>query len=532
VSRGGNLIVMNSDNNFDGIFSKLFSIKPGNLTKFSNILGIGTVNNSVDTIGKKYNLNISGETWHFEPNFLGNMSVKSFYVDKDSINKTHKAAPFAIEKNYGKGKIILVNTLGYFDSIFPKSFDSYKNIDNIKNQRFIDLYKLFPLIGVPENNDNGNKNKTTHPITGLPATRILGDLKISPQQTIIINSSSLLLPHSNNSNLSLDSYNLTAKEVSISSPFRISNLDKLSDNGFTDAVKDENHSILEKNQGQNTHYNYKFNKAIIKDLKIYGGPYEVIINSTNSSRPLYLPASSSYHDYVGISIPKGFDMTIRILNSNSSYTDFQLVTIDGGKNSSKWIRVPGNNGNNNFKNETSGIQLFDVRTDPREIRDISLLMKQPNIKIINKEQIASDGQNGQEIAALTFKRDSPKNTPLKIPMVLGNITSKVGYIDNFNQRNRETIKTQFVTYLDENFKIIKNDGTVSTPAQYNKGSQFGIEFPGDISEYAKEHGIEIPWQEVLMSFNNIIIVVSIIALSGITLWVVSYRLIKINRKER
>jgi len=226
-------------------------------------------------------------------------------------------------------------------------------------------------------------------------------------------------------------------------------------------------------------------------------------------------------------------MTIRILNSNSSYTDFQLVTIDGGKNTSEWIRVPGNNyGNNNFKNETSEIQLFDVRTDPREIRDISLLMKQPNIKIINKEQIASDGENGQEIAALTFKRDSSKNTPLKIPMVLGNITSKVGYIDNFIQRNRETIKTQFVTYLDENFKIIKYDGTVSTPAQYNKGSQFGIEFPGDISEYAKEHGIEIPWQEVLMSFNNIIIVVSIIALSGITLWVVSYRLIKINRKER
>jgi hypothetical protein len=533
ASRGGNLIVMNSDNNFEGIFTKLFSFNPGNLTKFSNILGSDAVNTSANTKGKKNNLNVSGTTWDVKPDFSPNMSMKSFYRDNDSINKNHKVAPFMIEKYYGKGKIIFVNTLGYFDSIFPKSFHSYKNIDNIKNQRFTDLSKLFPLIGVPENNDKGNKNKTTHPITGLPATRILGDLKISPQQTIIINSSSLLLPHSNNSNLSLDSYNLTAKEVSISSPLRIANLHKLSDNGFTDAVRDENHSILEKNQGQNPHYNYKLNKVIMKDLKIYGGPYEVIINSTNSSRSLYLPASTSYHDYVGISIPKGFDMTIRILDNNSSYAEFQLVTIDGGKNSSsKWIRVPGNNySNNNFKNERSEIHFFDVRTDPKEIRDISLLMKRPNIKIINKEgQIASDGQNGQEMAALTFKRDSPKNSPLKIPIVLGTISSKVGYVDNYNQRNHGSINTQFVTYLDENLKITKNDGIVSTPAEYNKGRQFGIKFPGDISDYAKMHGVVIPWQEVLASPFNIVIALSIIALSGITLWLVWYRIMKINTR--
>ena len=37
VRKGGNLIVINSDNKFDGIFSKLLSIKLGNLTKFNSI---------------------------------------------------------------------------------------------------------------------------------------------------------------------------------------------------------------------------------------------------------------------------------------------------------------------------------------------------------------------------------------------------------------------------------------------------------------------------------------------------------------
>ena len=97
----------------------------------------------------------------------------------------------------------------------------------------------------------------------------------------------------------------------------------------SDVTDDKFNSIVKKTANDSNHNNYNFKKVIIKDLKLYGGPYEVIINVTNSSRPLYLPTSSSYNDYIAMSIPKGFDMIVKFSDSSSTYAQLDIIKKTG-----------------------------------------------------------------------------------------------------------------------------------------------------------------------------------------------------------
>jgi hypothetical protein len=313
--------------------------------------------------------------------------------------------------------------------------------------------------------------------------------------------------------------------VTVSNPLRISILDKQSNNTYENMYEPQ--TSQKKN---NENYNHKFNNVIIKDFKIYGGPYQVIINSINSSHSLHLPASSSYRNYIGISIPKGFDMTIILFGGNASYVEGELITIDDNKKYK--IKVSANtNGYDNIGNYTTEIKFFDVQTDVKNIGSISALMKSPDIKITNKDnQALLEKQLGQGSTAISFIRDSSKNNPIEIHKVNGNITSTIGYVDNYNEHYLDTIRIQFVTYLDQNIQIIKEDDTVTTPGDYNR-KKVQIQIPGDISEYAKDHGIEVTWQEAIGSTYSIIMVLSIGTVT-ISLIVLSWlKIDKLNRKS-
>jgi hypothetical protein len=344
----------------------------------------------------------------------------------------------------------------------------------------------------------------------------------------MINSSSVLLPHSNNINKFLNSYNLTSKVVTVSNPLRISVLDKQSNDTYETSTTNEPQMLQE---GNDDIYSIKFNSMIIKDFKIYGGPYQVIINSINNSHSLHLPASSSYRNYIGISIPKGFDMTVRLFGGNASYVESELITMDDHK---KYIiRIYGNTNDydNNTGTDATQIKFFDVQTDVKNIRSISALMKMPGIKITNKDDHTRlEERLGEGSTAISFTRDSPHNKPIKINKLNGNITSTVGYVEDYNERYLDTIKTQFVTYLDQNIQIIKEDGTVATPGEYNR-KKVQISIPGDISTYAKEHGIEVKWKDAIGSTNSIIMVLSIATVT-ISLIVLSWlKIEKLNRKS-
>ena len=522
ATRGGNLIVINSDdNNFEGVFSKLFSIKPNMLTKSDRVAKTAYNGTSGEI---KYNTNISGMGYKIESTDTKDVTVNSLYINNDIYNKNQKVTPFVLETKYGNGKIIFVNMVGYLNSTIDKSLLVNKSQDEDKNVDLMKLPKFLPLIGLEEDNNNHYNKTSFHPITAVPLTRIIGDLNISPGQSIMINSSSLLLPQSYNIDKFLNSYNLTSKAVTVSNPLRISILDKQSNNTYETAY--ERQTSQQKN---NDNYDHKFNNVIIKDFKIFGGPYQVIINSVNSSHSLNLPASSSYRNYIGISIPKGFDMTIKLFGGNASYVEGELITIDDNKKYK--IKVSASPKDyNNIGNYTTEIKFFDVQTDVKNIGSISALMKSPDIKIVNKDnQALLEKQLGQE-TAISFKRDSSENNPIEIHKVNGNITSTVGYVDNYKEHYFDAIRIQFVTYLDQDIQIIKEYDTVTMPGDNNR-NKVQIQIPGDISEYAKDHGIEITWQEAIGSTNNIILMLSIATVT-ISLIVLSWlKIEKLNRKS-
>jgi hypothetical protein len=165
VKKGGTLVVINTDKNFSGLFSKLISIRPGNETKFDSILYSGR---------EQQILNVSGLVSNIaskSPDAI----VKSFYVYDN-----RKVAPFAIEKIYGElgGRIIIVNGVGYFDAIFRSPEHFFLTLANFPN--LIDLTAA-------------KYRKATLAVdTAISGARFYGDLKISGDSAI--NSSSLMLP--------------------------------------------------------------------------------------------------------------------------------------------------------------------------------------------------------------------------------------------------------------------------------------------------------------------------------------------------
>jgi hypothetical protein len=511
VNNGGNLIVINSDNKFDGIFSKLLSIKPGNLTKFTSI----ETNNSSKT-SEKNSINVSGIARSLEINSNNNLSVKSYYMDRGNGNKSQNVAPFVIEKHYGNGKIIFVNAIGYFDSIFGKSYFSGNNSVNIKDQYFATLSKVAPMIGMPDDNQFVEKN--SHPITIHSTPRIIGDIRISPKQAIILNSSYLLFPDSSIGGKNLASYNISASNVSVSAghsqQISLTNL-RLFNNNNPSNLTSNNLSPIPKKTGHDIASNdYNFKKVMVKDLELYGGPFEIIINVTNSTRPVYLPTSSSNNDYISMSIPKGFDMSIKFSGSNSTYALLDMIKKNE-KNSFQRIKVSGyNNDTNDNSNSTGQIVFHEVGTDIQSIRYISTLLKNPEIKIINGDK-GKDIENpaGEETKSLQFKKNSPDNSPTEIEKRRGEIKMNVDHVDNYDQNYYNWTRTKFITYLKDDIQITdENKNIIPQSKEQSLFSKLISNMPGDISEYAKEHEIEVPWRDLISSPSSVITAIILLAI--------------------
>jgi hypothetical protein len=523
VNKGGTLIVLNSDNNFEGIFSKLLGIKLGNLTKFNAI----ETSHPGEIGGKKYSLNVSGMARNIEFDSSSNSSVQSYYVNSDKGYNNQQVAPFVIEKNYGNGRILYVNAIGYFDSIIGTLGTHLSNDYRGENEYLATLSKVAQLIGIRETNQYvENKSR---PSTLYPTSRIVGDLQIFPNQIITVNSSSLLLPDSNSSNSKPASYNLSAGAVSVStSPLQKLSLTKhrlINDTIISD-VTDDSKEKKTRGKSNNTHYDFK--RILIRDLKLYGGPFEIILNVTNSTRPIYLPTSSSHNDYISMSIPKGFDMTVKFPDNNSTSAQFDIIKKKADKNSFQRIKISGyNNYYSNSSNNTGQILFHDVGTDPKEIRYITALMKSPEIKILKVNKVPDTKQGpSEESIALRFKKNSPDSDPIDIQKARGNIKINVDHVDNYNEPYHNRTKTQFITYLKDDIQVTDDKGKVIRP--YEEDSlltKLISKRPGDISAYAKEHGIEIPWPKVISSKLSIIIALIV---SAITVIVITLRWYKIK----
>lgn len=472
VGSGGTIIVLSPDGNGNssnyndngniseqGVFSKLLSLQYGNQVKFNGILS----DREYDSVNKsQYNnfINISGLATDIKFSNHSDIAVKAYYVDlnnNDSLGKK-PVAPFTIEKKYGAGKIILVNTAGYFDSVFKSNDGEFTTLGHIPNLIGLQSQKqtTLPI-------DSQKQNTTSVDSTLFAGARIIDDMKIYNYTGITIKSTSLLF-NGFNDKAGSPSYNLTINKIST----------------FPYIPIKVNNSLVKQNLNQNitTDKNNKLSDITIRDLKLYG-PFEIIINSTDKS--FHLSTASSYYDYTAIAVPEGFDMLLK--PSQGAYLRFTIISCPNINNScQQHIRY----------SDSSDVLFHNVKADSQSISSLPILVKSPEIIMVN--------------ASVKFKL-APNSNNLTQPsgniLADGNIASNFDHVETYDSYNKNGTKTNPVSYL----KSLNIHGKYAKESQ-ERDSLF---LPGEISDRAKDKRIGVPWQEVVSSLPGIMTLVSIIA---------------------
>jgi hypothetical protein len=163
VNEGGKLIIIDSDNIFNGRFSRLFSLEsnPNQTVGFKNILE----NKNNHTL-----FSFSGivNPVHLPPS--PDVNIIASYVNESN----QPIVPFAIEKNFSNGgSIIFVNAKGYFSEISKSPRKYFPSLLNISN-----------MLDINPDMDKSIESSAT------PAGRYIGDLQLSGN--ITLKSSSVL----------------------------------------------------------------------------------------------------------------------------------------------------------------------------------------------------------------------------------------------------------------------------------------------------------------------------------------------------
>jgi hypothetical protein len=408
VNQGGKLIIIDSDNIFNGRFSKLFLLEsnPNQTVGFRNILE----NNNNHTL-----FSFSGivNPVHLPPS--PDVNVIASYVNESNL----PIVPFAIEKHFSNGgSIVFVNAKGYFNEISKSPRKYFPSLLNISNMLHINLDR-----------DKSIERSAT------PAIRYIGDLQLSGD--IMLKSSSVLLGNQIN-NLS----SIFAKRM----------------------------AIFSNNEKQ---YNV-FNNVSLKDLPVEAAR-KIIINSNGT---LSLPDSASHNNYFSMSIPNGFNMTLSSLPNNSMSTE--ILNLNNSSLQLKHI---------------SKMIFYNITSKSAGLNSVPVLLKAPEIKVSGVSIFKSANIDG----------GLPSNaSPLNIT---GFLNAKFDFVDNYEQVYSGGIKTQYITYL----KSIQAGGTP-------EDKEIQVKLPGDISEIAKRNGVHVPWVEVMVSKDGIILLLSIISVSMVLLW--------------
>jgi len=480
VRSGGTIVVLNSDgsdvnssNSFDnsnktvqGVFSKLLSLQYGKKVKFTGISS-DKENSSIDRPKYDKIVNISGVATDIEFSNSSDIAVKAYYVDLNSNGSLGKKsiAPFIMEKKFGAGKIILVNSAGYFDSIFEHKGSEFMTLGNITN--IIDLKSQRQNMLTFDSHKQGMATVNSAILT---APRIIGEMKISDYARITIKSTSLLFAGFNDKAAeSAPSYNLTVNKISTSPYMPIKPNDIYYDN-----------SLVQQNLNENTtsDKNIVLNDVTIRDLKLYG-PYEIVIKSND--KPFHLSASSSYYDYTALAVAKGFDMVFK--PSQGAHLQFTLISCPTNDDScQKHVRV----------SDGSEVFFHSVGADSQFISFLPILVKSPEIMTEN--------------ATVKFKL-APNINNLTQPsgniLAEGNIAWNFDHVETYDSYHKNGTKTDPVIYLK----------SLSIEGKYSKESQQrdSLLLPGEISERAKDKRIGVPWQEAVLSFTGFMTFILIIA---------------------
>jgi hypothetical protein len=470
AKKGGTLIItniVNSDSNYfpnqdilqNTELGDLFSIQAGDKIKFDKIAqnNAGNLSKTKKLETPQHSIHVSGVAQDVK---LKNKSssVSDFKVTSFYMRDNNEVAPFALEKKYGTGKIIVVNSGDYFDAISSSPKQYFKTLAEIPS--------LLVLDAVSHNNNNVVTDNTLSPNV-IPIARFVGDLKVSDHS--LINSSSLSIFANKTTDSAYSFYNDKFHAQSISES----------------GIEDDNNSDIPDTKHILHNNNYTISDAVIRDLKLAGG-YEVLITLNGS---LVLPSMlTSYYDYVAASIPTGFNMIIKL--------------HDGA--TAEFIAENGQHGQPvRFIGKTK-INFYNV-SDLQDEKDISVLLKSPEIRVVNGRA------NFEKLFMYDpYSKIGTYGGPLDVK---GSMIAKFGHVDNYNEidSNGGWINSEYITYL-KSIHFGKND-------IYNNDKKINLKFPADISALAKEEGVLVPWQKALLSDTNIVISLSIVVAVTLTiLW--------------
>ena len=354
VKSGGTLIVMDldRDNNSQGTFSKLLSIHKGNRVGFDTLASTvkgesirGEVTDGKLGIQEQHYINISGETPRIEITNSSDVSIKSFYA-----NKNQMVAPFGIEKSLGMGKIIFVNAIGYLEALSKSPEQPFFTLSNISN--LIGLvsdsnYTKGHSVGYSDSYDYYGRNKGT-----ILDDKIVGPIELSGHT--ILKSPSVFIPGDGTN------FSFYVRNISI---INQSNQHEASFTaGSTDSTPKSDRE--------------KLDTIKIKDLKLYG-PYEAAI-STNGS--VLLPTMSSHEEYVGISLPTRFNAKVNL--SNNAYAQF---SIDGEDQDRHALRI------------ANGSMYLEAIPSSSDLNSTSIVMRTPEIHTNGRFSFEEYGKPKTEI---------------------------------------------------------------------------------------------------------------------------------------
>jgi hypothetical protein len=169
VRGGGKLIVINSDNSFNGTFSKLFQMLPYESKRESFTSVTANKNQNVLT-------NITGLVKRSEMKQLPDVNVVASYRN----NNNQTVAPFAIEKKYpNNGSLLLINAEGYFNTILNSPRQYFNSLANITEILALDSTKA----SISEN--------TSIPMKGFKGNMgILGKIRVNSSSMSFVNDGS------------------------------------------------------------------------------------------------------------------------------------------------------------------------------------------------------------------------------------------------------------------------------------------------------------------------------------------------------
>ena len=468
VKNGGKLTIISTDSSIGGWVTKAFAIE---FTNSSNT----EFNNIIESTEPKDPVELSGATMDIKST-SSDIGVKSYYQ-----KNSEKISPFALEKNHGKGKIILVNAAGYFDAISQSP-----------EKHFLKLADFPRLVGIEP------KRSTENTEGPIDSNYYLGNLRISGTSTI--NGSSLLLPSENE-----DIFNkYRVRDISVLAG-NTGDGDKVTFS--TEASNNNNNNISRRSdefEGKKTSI---FRDIIMNNIEIYG-QYNATIKSSGT---LNLPSPSSplsQSNYVSLSIPAGFDMILTI--NNDTYAKVTMAN-----STEKTIKLAGNNSSNNNADSNSGwIQIYfhNIRPDHSPADSVPILMKRPEIKAYGNITFESLFQGKYDFDSYKGIEGGPFETRE------GPVNLRLDYVDSYHSSSKNKQTTDYITYVE----LSNIDGLSKNAIE----EQEELSIPGDISDAAKQSGILVPWKKAIISnasFITVLVLSAASLLSIFLLWPKLYR---------